>query len=253
VLATWICSIPVKIHVLIKHKIKRQCWHFFCIKEKEIIHKAKAGLQHNGKQELRIMKVRLQDLLRYLVWILTVLSALLPDLAFAQVVQRPGPGGVITPPLFPGADLPWDGALETLMLSLTGPVPRAIGITALAATGCALVFGGELGEFAKKMIMLVMALSMAILAPSIVILLGVAAPPGIVEGGLPWEGPLTRIAESLSGRAARAIGVIAIAVTGAMLAFGGEMTELSKRMCLLVMAIAVMVNAGGFLRALQIG
>lgn len=38
--------------------------------------------------------------------------------------------------------------------------------------------------------------------------------------GMPWEGPLDQILQSMSGPVAKAIGVIAIIVTGLTLAFG---------------------------------
>lgn len=38
--------------------------------------------------------------------------------------------------------------------------------------------------------------------------------------GMPWEGPLNQILDSISGPVARAIGVAAIIVTGLSLAFG---------------------------------
>ena len=45
-------------------------------------------------------------------------------------------------------------------------------------------------------------------------------------GGLPWETPLNKLKDSLSGPVALAVGVIAFFAGGAMLVFGGEMTEL---------------------------
>lgn len=55
--------------------------------------------------------------------------------------------------------LPWEGPLQKVVTSLTGPVALAISILAMAASGGALVFGGELSEFTRKIIMLVLAIS----------------------------------------------------------------------------------------------
>lgn len=46
--------------------------------------------------------------------------------------------------------LPWEGPLDQIKQSITGPV--AVGVTTLAIAGgsLALIFGGELGEFAKR-------------------------------------------------------------------------------------------------------
>lgn len=67
---------------------------------------------------------------------------------------------------------------------------------------------------------------------------------------LPWEAPLTNLAGSLTGPVAKAIGVIALAVAGGMLAFGGELAEFTKRILMVVLALAVMLLAGGFITQL---
>lgn len=64
---------------------------------------------------------------------------------------------------------------------------------------------------------------------------------------LPWDGPLQQLADSLTGPVAKSIGVIALAITGAMLAFGGELSEFAKRMCMVVLALAVMLLASNFM------
>ena len=50
------------------------------------------------------------------------------------------------------AALPWEGPLQTMQNSLTGPVAKAIGIIALAVSGGMLAFGGELSDFTKRII-----------------------------------------------------------------------------------------------------
>lgn len=67
------------------------------------------------------------------------------------------------------------------------------------------------------------------------------------SSGLPWEGPLTSLQNSLTGPVARAIGVIALAVTGGMLAFGGELSDFTKRILMVVLALSVMLLANSFL------
>ena len=46
--------------------------------------------------------------------------------------------------------LPWETPLQTVQQSLTGPVAAGISVVGIAAGGMALVFGGELSEFAKR-------------------------------------------------------------------------------------------------------
>jgi type IV secretion system protein TrbC len=70
------------------------------------------------------------------------------------------------------------------------------------------------------------------------------------QGALPWESPLTALQTSLTGPIAKSIGVIALAVSGGMLAFGGELNEFTKRIMMVVLAISVMLLAGSFVTGL---
>ena len=70
------------------------------------------------------------------------------------------------------AALPWDGPLRQISTSLTGPVAKAIGVVALAASGGMLAFGGELGDFTKRILMVVLALSVMLLANNFMNLFG---------------------------------------------------------------------------------
>ena len=55
-----------------------------------------------------------------------------------------------------GGGLPWDTPLTTLKNDLTGPVAFTISLLAMVACGAALVFGGEINEFVRRIIMLVL-------------------------------------------------------------------------------------------------
>jgi type IV secretion system protein VirB2 len=78
----------------------------------------------------------------------------------AMVVSEPSMAGTAT-------GLPWETPMDTIKQSLTGPIALAISIIALAAAGAALVFGGELSEFTRKIIMLVMALALLVSGASL--------------------------------------------------------------------------------------
>jgi len=71
-----------------------------------------------------------------------------------------------------------------------------------------------------------------------------------VAFALPWEAPLKAIRTSLTGPVAKAIGVIAMAIAGGMLAFGGELSEFAKRICMVVLALAVLLLANGLVTTL---
>ena len=59
-----------------------------------------------------------------------------------------------------GGGLPWDGPLTTLKNDLTGPVAFTISLLAMVACGAALVFGGEINEFVRRIIMLVLVVAL---------------------------------------------------------------------------------------------
>jgi type IV secretion system protein TrbC len=55
-----------------------------------------------------------------------------------------------------GGNLPWDTPLTTLRNDITGPVAFTISLLTIVASGAALVFGGEINEFVRRIIMLVL-------------------------------------------------------------------------------------------------
>jgi type IV secretory pathway VirB2 component (pilin) len=64
---------------------------------------------------------------------------------------------------------------------------------------------------------------------------------------LPWENPIQQLQTSLTGPVAKGIGVIALAVAGGMLAFGGELSDFTKRILMVVLALSVMLLANQFM------
>lgn len=88
----------------------------------------------------------------------------------------------LSEPAFAGnTSLPWEGPLETLKKSLTGPVALAIALIGVVVAGGMLIFGGELGEFARRIIMLVLVLSLLILSsPILSTLFGVTSGSGAI-------------------------------------------------------------------------
>jgi len=81
------------------------------------------------------------------------------------------------------------------------------------------------------------------LAPQVVL----AAAGG---GGLPWEGPLTTIQISLTGSVAISIALIAIAVAGGMLIFGGEINNFARTGVYITLVLGLLVMANNVLTSL---
>ena len=69
-------------------------------------------------------------------------------------------------------------------------------------------------------------------------------------GGLPWEGPLTTIQTSLTGPVAVSIALIAIAVAGAMLIFGGEINNFARMAVYITLVLGLLVMANNMLQSL---
>jgi type IV secretion system protein VirB2 len=76
-----------------------------------------------------------------------------------------------------------------------------------------------------------------------------AAPSFASSSGtaLPWESPLTTVTNSLTGPVALAVSTCALFACGAVLVFGGEMTEFVKRALYAVIAISFIVGGASFI------
>ncbi|MBI4723812.1 MAG: TrbC/VirB2 family protein [Rhodomicrobium sp.] len=81
---------------------------------------------------------------------LLVLLILLPDQALAAST---GGGG-----------LQWETPLQKIRDSITGPVAYAVSLMGIVVTGAILVFGGEINEFVRRIIMLVLVVSLMVFA-----------------------------------------------------------------------------------------
>jgi type IV secretion system protein VirB2 len=64
--------------------------------------------------------------------------------------------------------LPWEGPLQTIQNSLKGPVAMSISIIAVVCLGAALIFGGELGDFARKAVMVALGVAFLVAADSVI-------------------------------------------------------------------------------------
>jgi type IV secretion system protein VirB2 len=62
-------------------------------------------------------------------------------------------------------------------------------------------------------------------------------------GNLPWESPLQKIQQSITGPVASAIALAAVAIAGAMLIFGGELNDFARRLCYVVLVAGILLGA----------
>jgi type IV secretion system protein VirB2 len=85
-----------------------------------------------------------------LVWALYLsIMLLMPHLAHASTSDSSS------------GSLPWESPLKSLRESFSGPVAYALAIIGIVVTGGMLIWGGEINEFARRGIMLVLVFSSA--------------------------------------------------------------------------------------------
>jgi type IV secretion system protein VirB2 len=91
-----------------------------------------------------------------------------------------------------GGSLPWEGPLEQIQESITGPVAGYIALAAVAIAGGMLIFGGELNDFARRLMYVVLVAGILLGATTIVGLFGATG----ASIGLPRE-PVMQLASDL--------------------------------------------------------
>lgn len=98
-----------------------------------------------------------------------------PDKSIAAVLLVATP--IFLASVFPvsassGGSLPWEGPLEQIQESITGPVAGYIALAAVAIAGGMLIFGGELNDFARRLVYVVLVAGILLGATAIVGLFG---------------------------------------------------------------------------------
>jgi len=61
-----------------------------------------------------------------------------------------------------GSSLPWETPLQSVVTSISGPVAFGISVIGIVVSGGMLIWGGELGEFARRIVMLVLVLALIV-------------------------------------------------------------------------------------------
>ena len=79
----------------------------------------------------------------------------------AVVVAEPALAGGVTA-------MPWESPLMVIMDSLTGPVAMVFSIIGVAVAGAALIFGGEMADFTRRVVMLVLVAALLLGAASLI-------------------------------------------------------------------------------------
>ena len=72
---------------------------------------------------------------------------------------------LISPDVFAastGEGLPWEGPLDKVKRSLSGPVAMSISVVALVSCGSSLIFGGELNDFSRRMVLSILGIAVLV-------------------------------------------------------------------------------------------
>ena len=68
---------------------------------------------------------------------------------------------------------------------------------------------------------------------------------GVANAAMPWEGPMEKILESMTGPVAKIVGVLSMVLTGLALAFG-EAGGIVKRILQIVFGLTIAFSASSF-------
>jgi type IV secretion system protein TrbC len=72
----------------------------------------------------------------------------------------------MTPALATSTDLPWEGPMNKILTSVTGPVAQFLGVIAIIISGFGIAFG-EAGSGLRRLFQVVLGLSIAFTATSL--------------------------------------------------------------------------------------
>jgi type IV secretory pathway VirB2 component (pilin) len=88
-----------------------------------------------------------------------------------------------------GGGLPWEAPLQQIQQSINGPVAGTIALAGVAIAGGMLIFGGELNDFARRLMYIVLVAGILLGATQIVGLFGAGgASIGTPDAAADWKG-----------------------------------------------------------------
>ena len=133
---------------------------------------------------------------------------MLPDRLVTRVVLGVVIGVIVAHPALAssGGSLPWESPLEQIQKSITGPVAGFIALAAVAVAGGMLIFGGEINDFARRLMYIVLVAGILLGATQIVALFGASTGASIGNVTASARAPTTPAVPSRSGAGERVHG-----------------------------------------------
>ncbi|MGN1287751.1 MAG: TrbC/VirB2 family protein [Bradyrhizobium sp.] len=108
-------------------------------------------------------------------WLALLAAAIVICTGDAAQASDAGGGGA--------AGLPWEGPLDKIKRSMSGPVAFVIALLGIIACGATLIWGGEVSEFARRIVYVVLVISIIVFANSMltgVLFSGATVPDGLM-------------------------------------------------------------------------
>lgn len=83
----------------------------------------------------------------------------------------------------------------------------------------------------------------------------VVASASVMAAGtqFPWDSPLAKLSQNLTGSTSSSIALIGLFVAGGALVFGGDLGDFAKRVTWMTLAISLMLSGGAFINILSNG
>jgi len=100
----------------------------------------------------------------------------------------------------------------------------------------------------KKWINLLMIVSLIALCLSLLLVPDFAHAASSSETGLPYEGWLNKLRDSITGPVAFAISIIGVVVAGGVLIFGGDLNGFFRSLIFLVLVMAMIIGANNLMK-----
>jgi type IV secretory pathway VirB2 component (pilin) len=93
-----------------------------------------------------------------------------------------------------GAGLPWEAPLDKLKQSISGPVAFVIALLGVIASGATLIWGGEISEFTRRIIYVVLVICIIVFANTL--LTGALFSGAVIPEGVTLTLPVANLPEA---------------------------------------------------------
>lgn len=98
---------------------------------------------------------------------MNLLNTLFFRIGFGVFLCASGVGRALAAAAGTGSSMPWDDGLSKLVTNLTGKTALAVGVLAMFAAAAALVFGGQMSDFTRRIILMILSIAVLVSGSSL--------------------------------------------------------------------------------------